>query len=93
MAKTGTVTVLISFNGMYAGDVSEDIEIDATVEGWARAGLVRIGGTSGGKTQSRPRSARKNDSGGSKASAPEPGPAGAEPGQDPGTSENGPTEG
>jgi len=40
-AETKTVRVLIPFNGMYAGDTAS-VTMDATVQGWINAGLVRI---------------------------------------------------
>ena len=42
-AETVKVTVLIAFNGMYAGDTA-DTELTPAVQGWIDAGLVRIDG-------------------------------------------------
>ena len=42
-AETVKVTVLIAFNGMYAGDTA-DTELTPAVQGWIDAGLVRVDG-------------------------------------------------
>lgn len=83
MTATGKVTVLISFNGMYAGEVIEGAEIDSPVEAWAEAGYVRIERGTGAKGETRSRTARPSDSGGGTSGATRPGAAGSEPGEDP----------
>jgi len=83
MTATGKVTVLISFNGMYAGEVVEAAELDSTVEAWAKAGYVRIERGTGAKSSTRSRTTRQSDSGGGTSGAARPGTASPEQGEDP----------
>ncbi len=73
----GVVTVLVSFNGMYAGDQAA-VRIDDTIRGWESAGLVRIWY---GESQVGPGAADPDDSGSVALGAGDDSPAGDEQSQ------------
>ena len=73
-----TITVLVSFNGMYAGDRARCVYDDVT-KGWERAGLIRV--EHDGASEARPGAVESDDQGSFKIGAGDDGPAGDEPGQ------------
>ena len=81
------MTVLVSFNGLYAGDTAET-EYDGLVKGWENAGLIRVDkpdapkkAGSRGTRKTRPRTAQPNDQGSVTQGAGDGGPASGEPGE------------
>jgi hypothetical protein len=74
-----TVTVLISFNGLYRGDVVRT-EYDAKVQGWERAGLIRSE-LDDAASEAGPGSAEPDDSGSVAQRTGDSGQGGHEPGQ------------
>ncbi len=77
-AEWVTVTTLVSFNGLYAGDRAR-AEYDDRVKGWERAGLVKV--ERDGESQAGPGTADQDDSGGVTAGAGDGSPSGDEPGE------------
>lgn len=71
---TVRIRVLISFNGMYAGDEA-DVTMDTRVQGWVNANMVKVLSTSvmlpkeqvmsGGESEAGPGGAEPGDPGGS----------------------------
>jgi hypothetical protein len=74
------VTVRVSFNGMYAGDVGYVLDGEM-LRGWERAGLVEV---CGGKDQAGPGGVVPDNPGSVPERTGDGGPAGDEPGEDPG---------
>lgn len=74
--KQVRVTVLVAFNGMYAGDTAVMADSDR-IQGWADAGLVRIDGTD----QAGPGEPVADDPGGVAFGAGDSGASGDEPSQ------------
>lgn len=82
------IRVLVSFNGMYAGDTAV-VPVSQRVQGWINAGLV----VSDGESQAGPGAADPNDSGSVALGAGDDSPAGDEQSQGFGSGDYGASEG
>ncbi|MGS2588101.1 hypothetical protein [Streptomyces hebeiensis] len=80
--RRAEVTVLVSFNGMVAGDTAT-VDVNERVQGWINAGLARE--VNGGTSTARPGSAEPNDPGSKPQGAGDSGQAAPQPGPDPDT--------